>query len=71
MTLVDINPFKALFYTSVIYGVISPILILFILLIANSEKIMGKHKNTPITNILGALTLIVMTAAAGAFFFTL
>ena len=71
MTLVNINPFKALFYTAVIYGLISPILILFILLIANNEKIMGKHKNTPITNILGTLTLIVMTAAAGAFLFTL
>lgn len=71
MTLVNINPFKALFYTAVIYGLISPILILFILLIANNEKIMGEHKNTPITNILGTLTLIVMTAAAGAFLFTL
>jgi len=71
MTLVNINPFKALFYTAVIYGLISPILILFILLIANNEKIMGKYKNTLITNLLGGLTLIIMTLAAGALLFTL
>ena len=71
MTLANINPFKALFYTAVIYGVISPILIVFILLISNNEKIMGKHTNTRFTNILGVLTLFIMSAAALAFLFTL
>ena len=71
MNFLNINPFKALFYTAVIYGLIAPILIFFILLIANNEKLMGKHKNTPITNILGILTLIIMTVAAGAFLLTL
>jgi len=71
MNFLNINPFKALFYTAVIYGLIAPILIFFILLIANNEKLMGKHKNTPITNILGILTLVIMTLAAGAFLFNL
>ncbi len=71
MTLININPFKALFYTAVIYGLISPILILFILLLANNKKIMGNYTNTNVTNILGGTTLLVMSAAAVAFFATL
>lgn len=67
MTLLNINPFKALFYTAVLYGLISPILILAILFIANSRKIMGVNTNTPVTNILGILTLIIMTLAAVSF----
>lgn len=71
MTLVNINPFKALFYTAVIYGLISPILILFIILIANNQKIMGQYTNNRITNFLGIFTFLIMTAAAVAFFITL
>lgn len=71
MTLAGVNPFKALFYTSVIYGLISPILILLILLIANNEKLMGANKNKTLANILGGLTFLIMTSAAIAFLFTL
>ena len=67
MNFVHISPFKALFYTAVIYGLISPILILFILLLANNKKVMGKYKNNFVTNILGVLTLAVMTIAAVVF----
>ncbi|OGD89503.1 iron transporter [Candidatus Curtissbacteria bacterium RIFCSPLOWO2_02_FULL_40_11] len=71
ITLINVNPFKALFYTAVIYGLISPILIFFILLLANNPKVMGKHVNTPVTNILGLITFLIMTAAAIGFFVTL
>ena len=67
MNFAQINPFKALFYTAVIYGVISPILILFILLIANNKKVMGDSSNNTASNVLGGLTLILMTVAAVAF----
>lgn len=71
MNLAEINPFKALFYTAVIYGLMSPILILAILLLANNKKIMGDAKNKPATNILGALTFVIMSAAAIGFLLTL
>ncbi|OGE10855.1 hypothetical protein A3A60_02650 [Candidatus Curtissbacteria bacterium RIFCSPLOWO2_01_FULL_42_26] len=71
MTLININPFKALFYTAVIYGLISPILILFIILLANNKKLMGKYTNTLATNILGIVTFLVMGTACIAFFLTL
>ncbi|KKQ89565.1 MAG: Natural resistance-associated macrophage protein [Candidatus Curtissbacteria bacterium GW2011_GWC2_38_9] len=67
MNFVHINPFKALFYTAVIYGLISPVLIFFILLLANNSEVMGKYKNNLVTNILGVLTLAVMTSAAALF----
>jgi len=71
MTLSNINPFQALLYTAIIYGLISPILIAVILVICNSAKIMGKYKNTAITNILGGATFVLMSAAAIAFLLTL
>lgn len=71
MNFLGINPFKALFYTAVIYGLMSPILILAILLLANNKKIMGNAKNGSATNILGGLTFVIMSAAAIGFLLTL
>lgn len=70
MNLIGINPFKALFYTAVIYGLISPLLIMFILFIANDKKLMGNRVNGSVTNILGIFTFVIMTAAALAFIAT-
>lgn len=64
MNLAQINPFKALFYTAVIYGLISPILIFLILILANDQKLMGKNTNNLVTNVLGVLALVIMSAAA-------
>lgn len=70
MNLLGINPFKALFYTAVIYGLMSPILVLAILLLANNKNIMGSAKNGLATNILGGLTFVIMGAAAIGFLLT-
>lgn len=67
INLLRISPFKALFYTAVIYGLISPILILLILLLANNQKVMGKETNSTITNILGISTLLLMSVGALTF----
>lgn len=64
MNITGINPFKALFYTAVIYGLISPVLIYFILRLANDKNIMGDKTNMLTTNVLGIAALLVMTAAA-------
>jgi Mn2+/Fe2+ NRAMP family transporter len=52
------------------HGVISPILIALILLLANNKNIMGTKTNSPLSNALGFLTLIIMSAAAIAFVLT-
>jgi Mn2+/Fe2+ NRAMP family transporter len=59
-----ISPIKALLWTAVLYGVTAPVLIALIMHICNRREIMGGHVNSRGQNILGALTLVLMTAAA-------
>jgi len=61
-----LSPVKSLLYTAILYGLTSPVLIAVILHIGNNKKIMGEHTNTRLSNVLGFLTLILMTAAAVA-----
>lgn len=63
MSFVGVSPVKALFYTAVLYGLLSPPLILIVMLIANNKKIMGRFKNRWFSNIFGGATFLVMTAA--------
>jgi Mn2+/Fe2+ NRAMP family transporter len=44
----------------------SPIIIGIVLHISNNKKIMGEYCNGPLSNVLGFITLIIMTAAAVA-----
>lgn len=64
VTLLGFNPFKLLFYTAVIYGMLSPILIAIMLHLANKKEIMGVRKNGNLSNLLGGFTLILMTLSA-------
>jgi Mn2+/Fe2+ NRAMP family transporter len=59
-----ISPIKALLYTAILYGITAPVLIAVILHIANNKAIMGKYTNSRLSNVLGVITLVVMTAAA-------
>ncbi len=68
LNLLGISPMKYLFYSAVLNGLVSPIMIALLLLIANNEKIMGKYKNGPLTNLLTVITLVVMTIGAVAIF---
>ncbi|MFH1621021.1 MAG: Nramp family divalent metal transporter [Patescibacteria group bacterium] len=63
MNFTGINPIKLLFYTAVLNGIIAPFLIAVIIHIANNKKIMGKHRNGIISNLLGLTLLIFMTLA--------
>lgn len=64
MQFFGLSPVKALLYTAILYGLTSPVLIAMIIHISNNKKIMGEHTNTRLSNILGFLTFILMTAAA-------
>ncbi|HTI90549.1 MAG TPA: divalent metal cation transporter [Puia sp.] len=66
MQLLGISAVQALFYTAILYGLTAPVMIAIILHIGNNKKIMGKNTNSPLSNFLGFLTLILMTAAAVA-----
>lgn len=70
LTWLGLDPVKLLFWTAVMYGLMSPPLIAVVLHVANNEKIMGKWRNGKLANILGLTTLIVMTLAGlGLVFF--
>jgi len=66
MQLFGLSPVKALLYTAILYGVTSPVMVAVILHIGNNKTIMGENTNSRFSNILGFLTLILMTAAAVA-----
>ncbi len=59
-----IEPFKMLYYTAVLNGIIAPPLLVLIMLIGNNKSIMGKHTNSLPSNIAGWIITISMTAAA-------
>ncbi len=64
LNFVGISPIAALFWTAVINGFLSPLLLVFIMMIANNRKIMGARVNTPVLNILGWATTVAMGLAA-------
>lgn len=63
---IGISPIQALVYTAVLYGITAPVLVAIIMHISNNKKIMKEFTNSKLSNFLGALTLLLMTAAAVA-----
>jgi NRAMP (natural resistance-associated macrophage protein)-like metal ion transporter len=61
---IGITPVKALIYSAILYGLTAPVLIALILHICNNKKIMGGFTNGKKSNILGFITLALMTTAA-------
>jgi NRAMP (natural resistance-associated macrophage protein)-like metal ion transporter len=59
-----INPIKALLYAAILYGLTAPVIIAVILHIGNNKKIMKNRTNNWLSNLLGILTLFLMTIAA-------
>ena len=63
---IGISPIQALIYTAILYGITSPVLILVILHISNNKKVMGEFTNGKWSNLLGLLTLVLMSVTACA-----
>ena len=58
-----ISPIQALIYTAVLYGLTAPVMIAIIMHICNNKEIMGEFTNKKLSNILGSITLILMSIA--------
>ena len=70
MNQIGIQPIQALIYSAILYGLTAPVLIAIILHVCNNKKIMGEFTNRKRSNILGFITLILMTfAAVGLLYF--
>lgn len=64
IALLPINPINALFYSQVLMGLLTPILLVLMLLVSSNKSIMGeKNVNTPFFNIFGWLTVAIMSFA--------
>jgi NRAMP (natural resistance-associated macrophage protein)-like metal ion transporter len=64
LNLLGVNPIQALVYAGLLNGVVAVPLLAFILLVANNRRIMGGHTNGWLSNLIGAITLAALTAAA-------
>ncbi|HTB53542.1 MAG TPA: divalent metal cation transporter [Ferruginibacter sp.] len=66
LDMIGISPIQALIYTAILYGITAPVLIAIVLHIGNNKKVMGDFTNSKLSNILGVITLLLMTVAAVA-----
>ena len=59
----NLHPVRILFLTAIIYGFISPLLILLLIHMANNPKIMGQYTSRLHSNIIAYLLFLIMTGS--------
>ncbi len=64
LNMVGINPIHALIYSAVLNGIISPIILYFIVRISSDKSLMGKWANGMLSKIFGYTALVLMTVSA-------
>jgi Mn2+/Fe2+ NRAMP family transporter len=64
MNFLGINPMKALVFAGIVQGFSTPPIMLLIMLMTNTQRIMGEKTNTLWLNILGWSTTVVLFAAS-------
>jgi NRAMP (natural resistance-associated macrophage protein)-like metal ion transporter len=62
---------RIMYYSQVINGLLLPVILVFMLLLVNDKKIMGKYVNGPIMNVISWLTVAVLTFLSLAMIFFL
>jgi len=60
LNFVGLDPIKALIYSAVLNGLISPIILFLIVRISSNKEVMGQHKNKRLGNIFGWLTVVLL-----------
>lgn len=71
LNFVGLNPIKALIYSAVLNGVVAPIILVLILLIARNKKVMGEWKNGKLAAGLGWFLTAMMSVAGVAAVYSL
>jgi NRAMP (natural resistance-associated macrophage protein)-like metal ion transporter len=71
VALLRFDPIQLMFWANVLNGVLSPILVIYLIVVGNNRKIMRNQRVSWITNAGLVLTAVVMFAAAGLLFFGL
>lgn len=60
LNFIGLNPIKALIYSAVLNGIVAPIILVLILLLAQSHKVMGEWKNGKLATGLGWILTFLM-----------
>ena len=63
ISLLGIDPIKALYYAAVLNGLAAPPLMVLVILIANNKNVMGKFVNKRNSNIVGWIIVLIMAIA--------
>lgn len=71
LNFIGLNPIKALIYSAVLNGIVAPIIIVQIVLIASNKHIMGIWKNRGLSKVIGWATVLLMTASGLAAIYSL
>lgn len=64
-----LDAINMLYYTGVVFGMVSPIAIAMVIHMANNPKIMGRYTSRLSSNIIAYILLMIMTASIAAMFF--
>jgi NRAMP (natural resistance-associated macrophage protein)-like metal ion transporter len=59
--------FRVMLISQVVNGIVLPVVLVFMLILVNSRKLMGTHKNGRAYNILSWITVAVLVALTGAY----
>jgi NRAMP (natural resistance-associated macrophage protein)-like metal ion transporter len=59
-----VNTIDALYYSQVLDGILTPIIVVFIIIIANNKRLMGGNTNKLFDNFFAILSLIIMVGAS-------
>ncbi len=71
LNFIGLNPIKALIYSAVLNGIVAPIILFQIVLIARNKKIMGDWKNGKLATGIGWVAVALMTVSGLAAIYSL
>lgn len=71
MNFIGLNPIKALIYAAVLNGIVAPVILVLILILATNKKIMGEWKNHRSSTIVGWFLTGLMSLSGLAAIYTL
>lgn len=71
VALLRFDPIQLMFWANVLQGILSPVLIVFLLLVGNNRTIMRSYRLSPITNVALVLIALIMGAATILLFYGL
>jgi NRAMP (natural resistance-associated macrophage protein)-like metal ion transporter len=71
LNFVGLNPIKALIYSAVLNGIVAPIIIVQIVLIARNKHMMGVWRSGKLATSIGWLTVVLMTFSGVAAIYSL